>query len=194
MNARKFMFGEDLRGPVRDEAGERQALEAAARDAYARGLAQGRRQAEEEQQAQLAAAISKLARDATALLGDATKSANDTEAEALAFFTALARKLAGQALADDRLASIREAATEVFRHLRGVPHLAVRVSPTLVDAVDPVLKAMARDAGYEGRIIIIGQDDMDEGAARLEWADGGIVRDRARLEGAVDAILATAFH
>jgi flagellar assembly protein FliH len=33
--------------------------------------------------------------------------------------------------------------------------------------------------------VVLGDPDMHAGDARIEWADGGIVRERARIEAAV---------
>ena len=45
MNAHKFLFGDDFRGPPREEEREREALQAAEAAAFARGLEAGRREA-----------------------------------------------------------------------------------------------------------------------------------------------------
>ena len=45
-----------------------------------------------------------------------------------------------------------------------------------------MLKRLARERGFEGRIVVLGEPDIALGDARLEWADGGIVRERRRFE------------
>ncbi len=47
-----------------------------------------------------------------------------------------------------------------------------------------MLKRLARERGFEGRIVVLGEPDIALGDARLEWADGGIVRERRRFEAA----------
>lgn len=47
------------------------------------------------------------------------------------------------------------------------------------------MRTLARERGYEGRLVVLGDPDMQAGDARIEWADGGIVRERARIEAAV---------
>ena len=109
----------------------------------------------------------------------------------MSFFALLAGTLAGQALASYPLTTIGEAAAEAFGHLRGVPHLAIRVSDALVEDVDGLARRMARERGYDGRIIVLGDQDITPGDARIEWADGGIVRERKNIEAAVNAVLAS---
>ncbi|MEE7467161.1 hypothetical protein MOF8_10040 [Methylobacterium oryzae] len=91
----------------------------------------------------------------------------------------------GDALDAAPLAGIGEAARTALQHLRGVPHLVVRVHDSLVEEAETLVKRLARERGYEGRLVVLGDPDMAAGDARIEWADGGIVRERARIEAAV---------
>jgi flagellar assembly protein FliH len=108
-----------------------------------------------------------------------------TEALAVDLAVTLGRKLAGDVLAREPLAAIAEAAAQSFQHLRGVPHLVVRVNDALVEDVDAMVLRLARDRGFEGRLVTLGDPDIPPGDVRLEWADGGIARDRTRIDEAV---------
>jgi len=193
--ARPFLFGTDLRGPsaeelrAKAEAAEA-ALAAADRAGYARGFEEGRRAAEAETARRVAEALGTLPSGVqTALAGIEGRIAG-LEAEALAFFRFAAERLAGRVIAADPMASVEAAALQAFRHLRGVPHLAVRVAPELVDGTDELLRRMARESGFEGRVIVLGDDETAPGDARLEWADGGVLRDRRAVAAAIEAALA----
>ena len=191
--ARKFLFGEDFRQPrpEPERAGaEAAAVEAALAGAYERGLQAGRREAEAETGRRLADAVERLGAEANALLARADSAAEAAEAACLGYFDKLARRLAGSALREAPLAAVADAAAATFRHLRGVPHLAVRVDAALVDEAETVLRTLAREHGFEGRIIVMGEDDMRPGDVRLDWADGGLVLDRDAIETAVDTALA----
>jgi len=39
--------------------------------------------------------------------------------------------------------------------------------------------------GFEGRLILLAEPGMAPGDCRIEWADGGLVRDRAATEAAI---------
>ena len=196
--ARRFLFGDDLRrpkpqpeAPSRDTAAAA-ALEEAGRAAYARGLSDGRHLAGEETARRLAEAAERIAAEVRAALDALDGRVREIEDEALAFFGALARKLAGGALAEQPLAGVAAAATEAFRHLRGVPHLVVRVHARLVEEADGLVARLARESGFEGRTIVVGDDEIEPGDARLDWADGGVTRDRAAMDAAVSAVIASA--
>jgi flagellar assembly protein FliH len=62
-----------------------------------------------------------------------------------------------------------------------------RVGTALVEDVETLLKRSGREHGFEGRIIVIGDEDLGPGDVRIEWADGGVARDRASFERALAA-------
>jgi flagellar assembly protein FliH len=183
-NASRYLFDRDFRDPG-GSAKNLAALQEAEHRGFAQGLAEGRRQAAAEADAQLAAAMRRLADAAGTLLSGVAARQSQMEEEALAFAVALGRKLAGKALAAQPLDAIADAARASFQHLRGVPHLVVRVNHALVESVEAQVQRMARDHGYEGRLVVMGEPDIAPGDGRIEWADGGIVRDQARIEAAV---------
>ena len=73
-------------------------------------------------------------------------------------------------------------ATECFRHLVKTPHVAVRVGPDLYDDAKRRLDEIAAARGFEGRLVVLSDDALAPGDCRIEWADGGVVRDRALTE------------
>ena len=192
MNARPFLFDTDFRRPQGHAAAAKEAAaiaEAEAR-AHARGVQEGRAQAEAQAQGRLADALVRLGLAAAGLLNQSDARDAEREEQALAFSVSLARKLAGDALDADPLAGIGEAARAALQHLRGVPHLVVRVHEDLVDGAEALVRGLARERGYEGRLVVLGEPHLSPGDARIEWADGGVVRDRATIEAAVLGALA----
>ncbi|HEX8664140.1 MAG TPA: FliH/SctL family protein [Beijerinckiaceae bacterium] len=186
--ARRFLFDNDFRSPGRGDA---RAVAEAEERGRAAGIAQGLAQAQHSIPARLAQAVERLAQQAAALLADADARQAGIEEEAVALALTLARKLAGEALDADPLGPIAEAARDAFRHLSAVPHLAVRVNDALVEEVDGLLARLARERGFSGRIVVVGEPDIALGDARLEWADGGVVRERRATEAALaDAVMA----
>jgi flagellar assembly protein FliH len=184
----KFLFEHDFRQPAPD-AGKVAAVQEAEARAYLRGLNDGQRQgqaqAQIEVQAQLAVAMERLAHAAGTMLSDLDAHRTATEALAIDFALTLGRKLAGDLLAREPLAAIAKAAAQSFQHLRGVSHLVVRVNDALVEDVDQLIQSMARERGFEGRLVTLGEPEIPLGDIRLEWADGGIVRDQSRIDQAV---------
>ncbi|MBP1182133.1 FliH/SctL family protein [Methylobacterium sp. PvR107] len=186
-SAKPFLFETDFRSG-RPSAETRRAAEATAHaeaEAHARGVQEGRLQAEAQVQGRLADAMTRLALAAAGLIAQADARDAEREAQAVEVAMLIARKVAGDALDAAPLAGIGEAARTALQHLRGVPHLVVRVHDSLVEEAEALVKRLARERGYEGRLVVLGDPDMAAGDARIEWADGGIVRERARIEACV---------
>jgi flagellar assembly protein FliH len=157
-------------------------LAAAVAGARSEAFIQGRVEAQDEQTARLAEAVEQAAERLSALVGALDEVRAEAAEEAIRFAHLFALKLAGSLLDHAPMPQIESAARAIFDDLRGQPHVAVRVSPELADAAKQALGAIARERGYEGRLIVMGEPEIAPGDVRIEWADGGIVRDRARAE------------
>jgi len=188
MNARKFMFDTDFRGNGR-KAVDEAALETARAEGFHSGLDQARRDADHN----LGALLAQLVRQTEALLSQQDQRLAAIEAQAAQLAVATARGLAGAALADKPLAQLLTAARESMAHARHAPHLAIRVHESLVETVEGKLAALARETGFAGRIVVLGEPDIALGDGRLEWADGGIAIERAQLDEAVGKAVAAVF-
>ena len=194
----KFLFDDDFGSTSKVEtpseptvllAEHAAALRQADEAAYLRGVADGRRQAESDETARLAASLQRLAlqfADASETFGNVTAEA---ERQAAVLAVSFARKLAAGLVARQPLVEIETLARSVFAHLRATPHAVVRVQSEMVEAVKPRLNAIARETGFSGTIVVLGETDMRVGDARVEWADGGATRDGAALDKTLDTIV-----
>jgi flagellar assembly protein FliH len=187
----KFLFDRDFRNPD-GGAKNAAALQAAEERGLQRGRAEGRKQAQAEAETQLANAVKRLTDAAVTLLAGVDAHHARLEEEAVAFGTTLGRKLAGAALGSQPLEGITAAARASFEHLRGVPHLVVRVNDALVEPVNGLIQRLARERGYEGRLVVMGDPGIAPGDGRIEWADGGIIRDQKQIDEAVTRALSGA--
>jgi flagellar assembly protein FliH len=199
MSARpKFLFNDDFGAPRKPaEPGEptlsasqhADALRQTDEAAYLRGVAEGRRQAEADDAARISASMQRLALHFTEAAGHFAHIAGKAEQQAARLALIMAKKLAATLVARQPLAEIEAVAKSVFSHLRSTPHAVVRVEASLVDAVKTRLDLIAREAGFTGTIVVLGEPDMAAGDARVEWADGGASRDMAATEAMLDEIV-----
>jgi flagellar assembly protein FliH len=191
--AHRFLFERDFRDPhASGDAKHGAELRAAEERGFARGTLDGRRSAEAGIEARVAAALETIAAASNALLSRADAHGAEVESDGIAFALALGRKLAGEALEAQPLAAIAQAASGAFQHLRGVPHLVVRVHDSVVEPVEKLIRRLAAERGFDGRIVVLGEPEIRPHDVRLEWADGGIVRDQARVEAAAAEALSRA--
>lgn len=175
------MFATDFSGNGR-KAVDEAAIESARAEGYQTGLDQARREADH----QLGALLLQLVRQSERLLAQQDERLAQIEAQAAQLAVTTARSLAGAALADKPLAQLLAAARECLAHARQAPHLAIRVHESLVETVEGKLSGLARETGFAGRIVVLGEPDIALGDGRLEWADGGIAIESAVLDEAVD--------
>ena len=142
---------------------------------------EGANAARTEEQARLARAIEAL----TATLSQTAARLGHIEAkassEALKFALEFSTMLSGTLVSQSPTAPIEAAARKVFGDLRGVPHVAVRVSPDLVEPAREKLSRIARDIGLDAKMIVLGEPEIMTGDCRIEWADGGIIVDHEQL-------------
>ena len=93
----------------------------------------------------------------------------------------IARKLAAQPRRREPTAEIEALVAECLASLDGVPHLVIRCDPELADAVRDIAEARMTTSGFTGRLVVMGDPEIALGDGRIEWADGGLVRDSAAI-------------
>ena len=95
--------------------------------------------------------------------------------------TALVRKIFPRLVQDHGLGEIESVVREAMARLRDEPRIVVRVCDAMLDTVKDRVGALARDAGFEGAIVFLAENNMAPGDVRIEWADGGAERDTERV-------------
>jgi flagellar assembly protein FliH len=189
--AKPFLFDEDFgerRGGGSRRASDIAAMQAAAEEAYARGLAEGRRQALEDAAVRLAGALEQVAGQAAHALATLDGEGRRLEEDCASLAATFARKLAGALVERQPLGPMAAAAAECFGHLTGQPHVVVRVPQDLVDDAKTIIDRLANERGMRGRLVVLGDPEIRAGDFSIEWAEGGVRRERAR----VDALIAEA--
>ena len=131
---------------------------------------------------QIGNALGEMARDLTAI-------ELKMEADAIELAAAIARKLAPELLAREPFTEIAALATECLKQLAAAPHVIVRVNDSLHDTARDQLEQIARDRGFQGRVVVIAEPDIAIGDCRIEWADGGVIRDQAKTDLAIGTVI-----
>jgi flagellar assembly protein FliH len=65
----------------------------------------------------------------------------------------------------------------------------VRINDGLYDAARAQIERLAAQAGFEGRLVILAEPTIATGDCRIEWADGGVVLDRAAIEAKISELV-----
>jgi flagellar assembly protein FliH len=146
--------------------------------AYRNGL----ETAKADEERRIAAAMDRIA-ESLAVLSRSTQGLEAKfETEAVEVAVAVAKKLAAALLVREPLAEIAALTVECLRHLVAAPHVAVQVNDGLYEAAAAQLNQVATASGFAGRLVILADPEIKPGDCRIEWADGGIKRDREAIE------------
>ena len=191
----KFLFDMDFGVP--DKKRERAATaaeiaekvaEAEAR-AYRAGYDAAQREAKAESDRRSALALEEIG---IAIKGIASRfSGIETrmETEAVDVAVAVARKLCSELVSREPLGEITALVSDCFSHLVSTPHLVVRIHDSLYEAAREKIERLAQQSGFEGRLVILAEPEIATGDCRIEWADGGVVLERAAIETKINELV-----
>lgn len=159
-------------------------------EAYIEGLAAGERNATSNAAQTLAAAAGTLATqtaEMAAALDDATM---QSRREAIELAASIGRKLALHLLARYPTTELDALIAECMQSLSGVPHLVIRCHPDIADGIRDIATGHMHTSGFSGRLVVMGDPDLRLGDGRLEWVDGGLVRDIGSVSKDIDRRIA----
>jgi flagellar assembly protein FliH len=191
----KFMFDMDFAAP--DKAREKpptaadiaQKVANAEARAYRDGFDAAQREAKVESDRRAALAREEIG---IAIKGIASRFAGietRMETEAVDVAVAVARKLCSELLAAEPLGEITGLVSDCFSHLVSTPHLVVRINDALYEDARERIEQLSKQSGFEGRLVILAEPSIASGDCRIEWADGGVVLERAAIEAKINELV-----
>jgi flagellar assembly protein FliH len=191
----KFLFDMDFGAPdrVREKPATpaeiaQKIAEAEAR-AYRDGYDAAQREAKAESDRRVAVALEGIG---VAIQGIASRFAGvqtRMETEAVDIAVAVARKLCDELIAGEPMAGITALVRDCFSHLVSTPHLVVRINEALYEIARERIELLAKRSGFEGRLVILAEPEIATGDCRIEWADGGVVLERAAIETKINELV-----
>lgn len=180
----KFLFDDDFatgeKPTISVVEAERRRADAESM-AYRNGFAAGQEQARSEAGERVAAALTAIADGLDHIHQALGGIEAQLETEAVEVAVAVASKLAPELVAREPMAEISALATECFRHLVSTPHIVVRIGADIYETAKGKLEEIARARGFEGRMMVACDEAMRPGDCRIEWTEGGVVRDEAKM-------------
>src|SRR2546423_12950347 len=191
----KFLFDVDFSVP--DKSREKPATPAeiaqkiadAEARAYRAGYDAAKHEARVESDRRIALAMEEIS---LAIRGIATRfSGIETrmETEAVDVAVAVARKLCSELISREPLGEITGLVSNCFSHLVSTPHLVVRINDSLYEIARERVERLAKQNGFEGRLVILAEPEIESGDCKIEWADGGVVQERAAIEAKIDELV-----
>ena len=191
----KFMFDMDFSTP--DRMRERpatpaeiaQKIAAAEARAYRDGFDAAQREAKAESDRRSALALEEIGINIRTIAQRFSGIEVRMETEAVDVAVAVARKLCSTLIAAEPLGEITGLVQDCFSHLVSTPHLVVRINEALYEIARERIERLAKQSGFEGRLVILAEPEIAAGDCRIEWADGGVVLERAAIDAKINELV-----
>lgn len=177
----KYLFDVDFDRPGRFGdlgANAMAAVKDAEREGYRKGFEAARQEAEQHAAEQLG----RIATEMQLIVARLAATETRLEREAVDVAAAIANQLSPALIAREPMAEIEALVLDVLTHVRAAPHVAVRIAPALAEIAGARLKRFAEERGFTSRLVVLPDDNLKADDCLVEWADGGVVRDRAAIE------------
>ena len=187
----KFLFDNDFAAGDRGKSAMTLAEHAAKlAEAEAAAYRNGYSAATADAEQRAATALERIAASLQILAGGLAAVEARLESETVEVAVAVAKKLAPELIAREPFAEIAALAKNCFRHLVAAPHVVVRINDQMLEGAREKLEQTTHASGFDGRLVVLAEPDIAPGDCRIEWADGGIKRERAATEAAIEEAVA----
>jgi flagellar assembly protein FliH len=191
----KFLFDVDFSAPDRSRERAATPAEIAARvaqaeaQAYRTGFDAGQRESHAESERRVAASFQQIGNSIAAIAAQFAEIESRLQTEAVDVAIATARKLSGALVEAEPLAEITELVSDCFKHLVSTPHLVIRINDGLYEQACDTFERMAKQSGFSGRLIVLAEPEIAGGDCKIEWADGGVVREAAAIDAKISELV-----
>ena len=168
-------------------------IERIRQQAYAEGARPpGRQAAHEEVEAQSLAILSTCEARLGQLLEQQERMNADTRDDAAAIARAAIKKLFPNFVDRGALQEVEALIATCMERLKGEPRIVIRMCDGLLDPVKERVGKIAQKNGFQGKIVLLAEEDLGPCDVLIEWADGGAERNCGRLLMDIDQILTSA--
>lgn len=173
-----------------EETFTRGALDQARQAGYAEGHAAGLAEAAEATTSTAARALDAITKALPAFLATGDAHAREIERQAVAALRTVVAKALPAYAAREPLAEIEALLNKCLAEAIDEPRIVLRVANAVYEPLREQVDAMAAGSGFGGRIVLLADDALSGGDARIEWADGGAERRLAEQINEIDLALA----
>jgi flagellar assembly protein FliH len=191
----KFLFDTDFSAPTKSRERAATAAEIAQKvaeaeaRAYRNGYDAAQREAKAESDRRAALALEEIALAIRNIASRFSGIEARMETEAVDVAVAAARKLCSELIAREPLGEITALVSDCVAHLVSTPHIVVRINDALYEDAREKIERLATQSGFQGRLVILAEPTIATGDCRIEWADGGIVLERATIEAKINELV-----
>ncbi len=156
------------------------------------GREAGRLEAETATERLLAASLQTIGEMLRDLQTQQAAANEDRMRDSVSVALAVVRKLQPEMSRENALDEIAAVIRECLTHIEDDVRVTVRVNAAHIEAIRQYGRQAAETTGFEGKLIYTADPRIEPGDCRVEWGDGGMERDQARLWTEIDATIARA--
>ena len=184
----KFLFDVDFaapdkaRAPVVTPAEIAEKIANAEAHAYRAGFDAAHREAKAESDRRAALALEEIGVAISSISTRFSAIESRMETEAVEVAVSVARKLCSELIANEPLTEMMALVHDCFKHLVATPHIVVRINDQLYDEARERIEKLAKQSGFQGKLVILAEPEIENGDCKIEWADGGVLLERAAIE------------
>jgi flagellar assembly protein FliH len=181
--------------PTFSEAEMAAAVASARKAALAEGMAQGRTEALNQRDRQVAGALTGVATQLAAIEQSTQIGAEALTETAIELGLSIARKLFPDLAQRHGVAEVEALVRGCLERLKAEPRFLVKVAEEHAEELEQQIGAAAVEQGFEGKISVKADAAVKPGDCQIEWAQGGLIRKGAdiwrEIETALEQGLAT---
>jgi flagellar assembly protein FliH len=191
----KFLFDVDFaapdkaRAPVTTPAEIAEKIANAEAHAYRAGFDAAQREAKAESDRRAALALEEIGVAISSISTRFSAIESRMETEAVEVAVSVARKLCSELIANEPLTEMMALVHDCFKHLVATPHIVVRINDTLYDEARERIEKLAKQSGFQGKLVILAEPEIESGDCKIEWADGGVLLERAAIETKINELV-----
>ena len=192
---RKFTFDVDMADQtsirsVRKASRQEILLKAAREEGYKAGFKDGENSEQLKSKKALIVAVNNLINIANNMLAERNKIHKEILAQSIDLARVIGSKLASNLIAKQPEVELKTLISECLLSIDDVPHLVIRTHPDLTDICKEAANEIMQTSRFSGNLVVMGDPEILLGDGKIEWVDGGLVRDSESIMREIDNSIA----
>ncbi|KZL18011.1 flagellar assembly protein H [Pseudovibrio axinellae] len=180
--------------PMISVAEHKKLLKAAEKAAFASGEAKAKKALGEQHQAAAQKELLALRERLEVALEDLETQMRAQEQNLVSMCFLIARRLCSHLIAREPLAEVVALLSECLTPLRKIPQILIEVPADDTGALEGMVASLVLKSSFEGKVHVVKSDNMTRGDCRIEWPDGGIIRDRRKTVEQIEMAIKSHFE
>ncbi len=188
----KFTFDLDMSDGLNKNASNNKLdkqIEQAREQAYNEGFRDGEASEQSRHNQALEQAVIKLIDKALIIAAEREQTHKQLMGQAIKLAKYIAVKLSVNLINKQPETELNALLTECLSSLDNVPHLVIHCHPELAQICEQKAKEQIKASRFSGNLVIMADEEIALGDGKIEWVDGGLVRDSSQILQQIDSAI-----